>query len=192
MLYMVQGYIFISIYNFIRFKQNDLEHIFFKSVVTSYILKVLFDILFVKTVIINEGSTRIVRLLNINYESIGYCFLLFLFSALLGFILATIIQHDYFNNFLIKIGVKRTTNQNIWDDVIKPNCWLMVYLSSRDLVYLGQFKYGEEFVNKPIIVLEHYKIMDLDGNVKADYTDTQSEIAIIDTKDIERVEVTYP
>lgn len=192
MLYMVQGYIFISVYNFVRFKQNDLEHIFFKSVVTSYILKVLFDGLFVKTVTVNEIDIQAMRFFNVDYESIGYCVSLFLFAALIGVILSLSAQSKCFNDFLIKIGIKRTTNQNIWDDVIKPDCWLMVYLNSRDLVYLGQFKYGEEFANKPIIVLEHYKVMDLDGNIKADYTTNQAELAIIDTKDIERVEVTYP
>lgn len=191
MLYMVQGYVFISIYNFIRFKQNDLEHLFFKSVVASYILKILFDWLFIKTITVDDTVTKLVRIFNIEYESIPYCVLLLIFSALLGLVFAYITQHEKFNSLLLKFGIKRTTNPNIWDDIIKPNCWLMVYLNSRELVYFGQFKYGEEFVNKPLIVLEHYQIMDLDGNIKADYTNDSSEIAIIDTKDIERIEITY-
>lgn len=67
----------------------------------------------------------------------------------------------------------------------------MVYLNSRELVYLGQFKYGEEFVNKPLIVLEHYQIMNLDGEIIHDYSDASNEVALIDTKNIERIEITY-
>nr|DAF85529.1 MAG TPA: hypothetical protein [Siphoviridae sp. ct5jB2] len=68
----------------------------------------------------------------------------------------------------------------------------MVYLNSRELVYLGQFKCGEEFVNKPLIVLEHYQIMNLDGEIIYDYSDDSNEVALIDTKNIERIEITYP
>ena len=190
MLYMVQGYVFISIYNFIRFKQNDLNHIFFKSIVTSYILKVFFDWMFVKNVTVDETVVRLVRLFNADYESIGYCILLLLFSAILSFILAIITQHEKFNEFLLRVGIKRTTNSNIWEDVIKPNCWLMVYLNSRELVYFGQYKYGEEFEKKPLLVLEHYQVKDLDGKIKTDCSNS-SEVAIIDTKDIERIEIVY-
>ena len=190
MLYMVQGYVFISIYNFIRFKQNDLNHLFFKSIVTSYILKVLFDWIFVKSIIIDEAVVRLVRIFNVEYESSIYCILLLIFSVILSFVSARIIQHEKFNDFLMWIGIKRTTNSSVWEDVIKPNCWLMVYLSSSESVYFGQYKYGEEFVNKPLIVLEHYKIMDLDGNTKTDCSES-SDIAVIDTKNIERIEIAY-
>lgn len=191
MLYMAQGYIFISIYSFMRFKQNELNHLFFKSVIASYILKITFDWLFVKTMTIDNIVVKSVRLLNIEYESTAYCVLLLIFSVLLGMILAYMTQLGKFNYLLLKLGIKRTANSNIWDDVIKPNCWLMVYLSSRELVYFGQFKYGEEFIKKPLIALEHYQIMDLNGNIKADYSNNTSEIAVIDTKDIERIEITY-
>ena len=190
MLYMVQGYVFISIYNFIRFKQNDLNHIFFKSIVTSYILKILFDWVFVKSVNVDDTVVRLVRLVNVEYESIVYCILLLLCSAILSFILAIITQHEKFNKLLLLAGIKRTTNSNIWEDVVKPNCWLMVYLNSRDLVYFGQYKYGEEFTSKPLLVLEHYQVMDLDGNIKSNCSNS-SEVAIIDTKDIERIEIVY-
>lgn len=191
MLYMVQGYIFISVYSFVRFKQNELNHLFFKSVVSSYILKTLFDWLFVKSTTVNDIIVKSVRLLNIGYESISYCVLLLIFSALLGLMLAYITQHDKFNKLLLALGINRTTNSNIWDDIIKPNSWLMIYLNSRELVYFGQFKYGEEFAKKPLIALQYYQIMDLDGNIKMDYSQNPSEIAVIDTKDIERIEVTY-
>lgn len=67
----------------------------------------------------------------------------------------------------------------------------MVYLNSRELVYFGQHKYGEEFTKKPLIVLEHYQIMDLDGKIIKDYSKDENEVVMIDTKDVERIEITY-
>ena len=191
MLYMAQGYVFLTVYSFMRFKQNELNHLFFKSVIASYILKIIFDWLFIKKTVTENVVIKTIRLVNAGYESPVYCILLLAFSALLGIFLAYVTQSNKFNRLLLKLKVKRTTNQSIWDDVIEPNCWIMIYLNSTESVYFGQFKYGEEFARKPLVVLEHYKIMDLDGNVKADYSDNPSEIAIIDTKDIERMEITY-
>lgn len=187
MLYMVQGYVFISTYSFIRFKKNELNHLFFKSVVSSYILKILFDWIFVHA----DSTTKIIRFFHVQYESFGYVVILLLFSVGLAWLSATITQSKRFNKLLLGIGIVRTTNPNIWEDIIDPGCWLMVYLNSRELVYLGQFKYGEEFVNKPLIVLEHYQIMNLDGEIIHDYSDDSNEVALIDTKNIERIEITY-
>lgn len=191
MLYMVQGYLFLAVYNFICFKQNELNHLFFKSIVGSYVLKILFDFLFIKNTTVEGNVIKLIRILNIEYESMGYCLLLLLFSVILGILVAYITQSKWFNNLLLKTGIKRTTNPNIWDDIIEPNCWLMVYLSSSELVYFGQFKYSEEFAVKPIIVLERYQIIDMDGNIKSDYSNNPSEVAVIDTKNIERIEITY-
>lgn len=188
MLYMVQGYIFISIYNFIRFKNNELNHLFFKSVVSSYILKSLFDFLFTYTM---DTGGKFIRLFHIAEGSIGYIILLFVFSAILACIIAFITQSHKFNDMLLKLNIKRTTNPNMWEDVIRPDCWLMVYLKNSSNVYYGQCKYNEEFARKPLVTLEHYQVMDYDGNIIEDYVQNSNHVVVIDTEDVERVEVVY-
>lgn len=177
MLYMVQGYIFMSVYNFVRTKENELNHLFFKSVVISYVLKATFDLITPWSCIV-EGS-------------VGYIALLCLFSALLAILLALVTQSSWFNNLLLRLHIRRTTNQNIWKDVIRPDCWLMVYPKDSECVYYGKCKYNEEFARKPIIVLEYYQAMDYEGNIIEDNIHDANHMVLIDTQDIERVEIVY-
>ena len=130
MLYLIQGYLFVAVYNFMRFKHNELNNVFFKSIISSYILKLLFDGLFVTTITTDNATIKCTRLLHFPYESVVYVITLLVFAVLLAYILARITQSSRFNCILSKIGVARTTNPNIWADVIKPDCWLMVYLRS--------------------------------------------------------------
>lgn len=179
MAYMVQGYIFISIYNFILFRSLELKHVFFKSVVISFILKTLFD-----------GGLSIFHLKSTS--SILYFIGLFIFSVLISLGIALCVKSRRFNRLLLKIGIQRTVNQNIWDDVLRSNCWLMVYSKDGNRVYYGQYRYGEESKSEPIIALMHYQIMDMDGDILCDYSNDDNELILINLNGFERIEITYP
>lgn len=178
LIYMVQGYIFISIYNFMLFKKNELDHVFFKSVVVSYILKIIFD-----------SILSVVPCGQVN--GAGYIPLLFLFSVASGYGCARLSKTEKVNRFLLLIGIRRTVSPTIWEDVIEPYTWVMYYCKSRELVYYGQFKYGDENGSEPIIALVRYKVMDLDGNTIEDNSSDDSEVVLLNTKDFERIELTY-
>lgn len=179
MIYMVQGYIFLGIYNFILFRTVELKHTFFKSVVISFVIKTIFDgILFILPI-------------NVEIYSISYFIAMFIFSTALAYIISLIMQTRWFNSLLLKISVNRTMNQNIWDDVIKPNCWLMVYSNDGKRVHYGQYKYGEENKSEPIIALVHYQIKDMDDNILCDYTKNDNEVVLLNLKDFERIEIAY-
>lgn len=178
MLYMVQGYVFISVYNFILCKTSELNHLFFKSVVASYILKVVFD-------------SILMAIPNFEVNGIGYVPLLFIFSTVCGYVCALIFKSEKINDLLLKIGVDRTVNDNIWRDVIKKYTWVLYYCKSTKLVYYGQYKYGEEFGSEPIIALIRYQVMDLDGNIIEDNSDDYNQVVLLNTRDFERIELTY-
>lgn len=179
MIYMVQGYIFLSIYNFILFRTVELKHTFFKSVVISFVLKTIFD------------GMLFILAINVEIYSILYFISIFIFSAIVAFIISIIVQSKWFSKLLLKIGIKRTMNQNIWDDIIRPNCWLMVYSNDGKRVHYGQYKYGEENKSEPIIALMHYQVRDMDDNVLCDYTQDDNEIVLLNLKNFERIEIVY-
>lgn len=57
--------------------------------------------------------------------------------------------------------------------------------------YLGQFRYGEPFKSEPIIVLATYQKLDKDNDIVIDYSNNKNELIMINTKDFDRIEITY-
>ena len=86
--------------------------------------------------------------------------------------------------------IGRTTNTNIWDDVIRPYTWVRVFMKDGSS-YLGQYRYGEPFKSEPIIVLATYQKLDKDTDVVIDNSKNINEFIMINTKDFDRIEITY-
>lgn len=176
--YIVYGYIYLTAYYWISFKDNnDFNNFIIKSVATSYLLITLYD------VIINKYN---INLINEYYKVICYFFT----SAILGLIIGKITSHRIFNLLLHKLHIGRTTNSNIWDDVIKPYTWVRVFMKDGSS-YLGQYRYGEPFKSEPIIVLATYQKLDKDTDVVIDYSQNPNELIMLNTKDFDRIEITY-
>lgn len=111
-------------------------------------------------------------------------------SAILGLIAGKITSHNLFNMLLHKLHVGRTTNSNIWDDVIKPYTWVRVFMKDGSS-YLGQYRYGEPFKSEPIIVLATYQKLDSDTDIVIDNSQNPNEFIMLNTKDFDRIEITY-
>lgn len=116
--------------------------------------------------------------------------LYFTISAILGLFVGKITSHRFFNIMLHKLHVGRTTNENIWDDVIKSNTWVRVFMKDGSS-YLGQYRYGEPFKSEPIIVLATYQKLNGDSDIVIDNSQNPNELIMINTKDFDRIEITY-
>jgi len=114
----------------------------------------------------------------------------FCFSAVLGLTVGKITSHRWFNLILHKLHLGRTTNENIWDDVIKPYTWVCVHMKDGSS-YLGQYRYGEPFHNEPIIVLATYQKLNEDNDVVLDNSQEANRMIMINTKDFEKIELIY-
>lgn len=176
--YIVYGYIFLVSYYWISFKDNkDFNNLLIKSVATSYLLTTIYDIVISKCNITFKSE---------NYKVVVY----FVLSAILGFIIGKIISHRWFNKVLHKLHIGRTTNENIWDDVIKPYTWVRVFMKDGSS-YMGQYRYGEPFKSEPIIALATWQKFDEDTDIVIDNTQNSNEIILLNTKDFEKIEITY-
>lgn len=176
--YVVYGYVFLVAYYWISFKDNkDFNNLLIKSIAASYLLTSIYD-LFIEKCNITFS--------NKYYKVIVY----FAISAILGFIIGKIISHRQFNHLLHKLHVGRTTNENIWDDIIKPYTWIRVFMKDGSS-YLGQYRYGEPFKSEPIIVLTTYQKLDKDTDIVIDNSQNMNELIMLNTKDFDRIEITY-
>ena len=176
--YVVYGYVFLVAYYWISFKDNkDFNNLLIKSIATSYLLTTIYDLIVLKYNIIFSNN---------YYKVISY----FLISAILGFVIGKIISHRWFNLLLHKLHIGRTTNENIWDDVIKPYTWLCIYMKDGSS-YLGQYRYGEPFKSEPIIMLSTYQKLDKDNDVVIDNSQDPTRSILLNTKDFEKIEIIY-
>lgn len=176
--YIVYGYVFLVAYYWISFKDNkDFNNLLIKSIAASYLLTSIYNLIVVKCNIIFG---------NENYKVICY----FGISAASGFVIGKIISHRWFNYLLHKFHVGRTTNENIWDDVIKPYTWICVHMKDGSS-YLGQYRYGEPFKSEPIIILATYQKLNENNDVVIDNSQDMNRTIMINTKDFEKIEVIY-
>lgn len=176
--YFVGGYVFLITYKFVAFKQEKAEpkYLIFKSVIANTIVKNLYDYIF-----------------KIEETNKLYVPILCLICAMLGVVCGKLIRWKKLHNLLFKIGIHRTPNENIWDDVIKDgqNCWVRLRSPKiDDLQYQGVFKYGEEFKSEPIVALGNYQVLNMNGDIITDYSDTDN-ILMLNTKNFEKIEIVY-
>lgn len=178
MQYIIYGYVFLSSYYWISFKDNkDLKNIIIKSVAVSYLLKTIYKLVYgLFPFAINNDLLLVV--------------LAVLLSVILGLAIGKIVTLPQFNFILHKLHVGRSANENIWDDVIRDKTWLRIYMKDGSS-YLGQYRYGEPFKREPIILLATWQKLDAHANIVLDYVKCKNEFILVNTKDFEKIEVTY-
>ena len=165
-------------YYWISFKDNkDFNNLLIKSIAASYLLTSVYDLFVDKYNIVFSSD---------YYKVISY----FTISAISGFVIGKIISHRWFNLLLHKLHIGRTTNGNIWDDVIKPYTWIRVFMKDGSS-YLGQYRYGEPFKSEPIIAVTNWQKLDKDVDVVIDNSQNPNELLMLNTKDFEKIEITY-
>ena len=121
----VYGYIFLSAYYWISFvRQNSYKNFIIKSVIANYILKNFYKITFFQFISNKYENRPIVVIL--------LCVITFVIALILGEVLHT----TWFNDKLIKLHIYRSTNENIWDDIIKTGMFLRIYMKD-GTSYLG-------------------------------------------------------
>ena len=129
--YIVPGYIFLTIYQWTRFRDGDsLKNIVLKSIVVSYVIKILLNILFKELHIA----------INDEIIFVGICIIIATISSIL---LSIIISSRRYNKILRILNISRTTNKNIWDDVYQNGTALKIYQSDGTF-YAGHLRFCEE------------------------------------------------
>jgi hypothetical protein len=110
-------------------------------------------------------------------------------STFVSYVAALICRTKAFNKFLLKIGICRTVNWDIWIDIINNGCWLRVFSKDTEKNYLGQCRFHESHKSEPIVVLTNYQILNEYAEAICDYSDDETKKIVLNLKDFERVEV---
>ena len=143
-IYLPSGYIFLLIYSHIT--PNDFgasfQDNFLKSIVTGYVLNKLYLLI---TFSSGEESKASVAV--------------FLFSAVLAYILAQITMSRRFRCLLSILGISRHTEHNIWSSISDKEhpLWATVYFRENNVCYQGEVACFEDTSTTPQIVLARYR-----------------------------------
>lgn len=180
--YLIPGYIFISLFDFIIFKnekgnKNQANFIVLKSIAISYVFKTVYD------KILNTFFSKF------NIDDLLYTIILFVIIIIFAYILGLICHTKWFNNLLLKIGIHRTVNEDIWLDIIYDGCYLQIFSKDGTKSYFGMCKYHEENSKEPIVVLYKYKVLDSEANIIQDYSNDETRQVVLNLKDFEHINV---
>lgn len=172
------GYIFLFIYRWITFKRSqNTKYTLITSIIMNYILVLIFQYI-----------SRFDKFAFLTNNTVLWYSIL---SFVLGLGIGWIIKSDSYNEILRDIRTGRDAVDNIWDNAIKNGTWLRIYTKDQNISYLGSVVKSEPYASNPKIILNRYSILDLDGNVLADYSKDEKEYVIMNTDDFDRIEITY-
>lgn len=155
--YLVPGYIFITIYDFIMFKSYSFHTSkVFPSIICSYVIRILSKI--IANILLPNMSDTLFFALTI---------ILGVGSALL---ITFILNRKSVKKFMIKT-TNRTINTNIWRDMLGDDSWYRLHLENEDYMIEGQIRYYEENAHTPYIELQAYRILDKNEDIIKNYID---------------------
>ena len=150
--YVVPGYLFLAVYRYMLFKDEDsadkTSSLLLNSIIISFVLKTLYDL--------------IAAWLQPKHET------------------------------LYLIGITRTVNSNIWDDIIEQGQWLRIWLPDSGRSYYGQLAAMENYSREPIVLLRNYQFLDDDGTVLIDNVADSDRTVLLNLSHFERVEFVTP
>ena len=129
MTYVVPGYLFLAVYRYILFKdeqaQEQTAHSLLNSVAISFVLKTVYDWL----IFVCSGASA-------HTTETGYLLGILAMGVCSAYCLARAVTSPRMIEMFKRIGVSRTIHSNIWDDILGAGIWLRVWLRDSDKSYL--------------------------------------------------------
>ncbi len=175
--YVVPGYLFLAVYRYMLFKDEDTTDktsgLLLNSVIISFVLKTLYDAVASKIPWKNESL---------------YLIGIILLGIVTGFGSAKLVVGKLATDVFEKLGINRTVNSNIWDDVIGQDQWLRIWLPDSGRSYYGQVAAMENYRREPIVLLRNYQFLNDDGTPLIDNVADSSRSVLLNLSGFERVE----
>lgn len=175
--YVVPGYLFLAVYRYMLFKDEDTTDktsgLLLNSIIISFVLKTLYD--------------AVVSVIPWKNESL-YLVGIILLGICTGFGMAKLVVSELATDTFEKLGINRTVNSNIWDDVIGQDQWLRIWLPDSGRSYYGQVAAMENYRREPIVLLRNYQFLNDDGTPLIDNVADSSRSVLLNLSGFERVE----
>lgn len=183
-IYILPGYVFIAVKDFIlNKKQDDDKNIIIKSIVISYI-------------IINVESiiTQWICGTSIDITSSKIIIVTFLFAVLISYAYSRIVNSDKFSCLLKLLKITRSLKTDLSTEIVdfQLGMWVRVFVNSEQVIYVGKLRKFEQ-VSECIyqVALSNFKLYNYSGIELEDKEDFNTEWVFINLKDNYRIELIY-
>jgi len=183
-IYILPGYIFISIKDFILYrKQGDDKNIVLKSIVISY-------------VIINFEKLAVLDIfkLNMDIASSESIMSTFFISIGIGYAYSMLSQSDLANYCLKKLNITTSMKSDMLTNIIdfKLGMWIRVFLNSDQVMYMGKIRKFEKIADSGYqIVLSNFMLYGYSGEEFVNNADLDTRWVALSVKDNYRIELIY-
>lgn len=182
LLYVVPGYVTLYVYRYIRYQDRksseQVSYLLFNSIILSFILRCIFASVYPRSVVFEPFVS----------DEVVIC--LIILGVVVGFLWAKFVPSCVARCIRSKLGISRTSHDNIWDDILEPGIWLRAWVPNSGCSYVGQIKFVENFERKPIIVLTRYQYLNDDAEPVVDHSHDLGKSVMLNLEDFERIELT--
>lgn len=152
--YLVQGFIFVSIYEFVNYKDenSNIQNLFFKSIIASFILRFIYD-----------------PILGNRIDGVWYNLVFTIFTLIVTIIIIRLTRFKWFKKLVQNLfKSNRNSKKYIWEDILDPDknfeVYLTVYDEERKHFLTGMIHISEDFSKNPMVILKRYTIFNNDDN----------------------------
>ncbi len=172
--YVVPGIVFLKVFSYICNKKLQSEsYLVVTGILISFLLVSL-----VKIYIPNNSNLLAV------WSNIA--------AVISAFIISMFCKSKYFPRALLVLKINRTIHDSMWDEIMdEHDVFIKVYIPSDQVMYYGMYKGHEPKDDSTYILITDYEIRDYDNKVIKDNSKDRTRWAIINTKDISRVDLIY-
>lgn len=172
--YVVPGIVFLKVFSYICNKRLQSEYYF---VVTGILISFLI-VSAVKIYIPNDTNLIAV------WSNIVAC--------ITSFVASLFCKSKHFTSLLQMLNINKTIHDSMWDEIMDEyDVFIKVFIPCDQVMYYGLYKGHEPKCDNAYILLTDYEIRDYNNITLKDYSADRTRWAIINTKDISRVELIY-
>lgn len=178
--YVVLGYIFLTVYEFVmgKKKKQDFQNVFLRSTVVGFVIwQVLFKLIKPEQPELNK-----------------FCLLTIAITFMISYMVAQLNKSRLVEKLLILFNIEQTIGESIWDIVAdqKYPTIFRVKVKNKDEEIHGQFTLHDVRGSEDMLVLSCYKVYEQDGALlKYDYSTDINKRIIITASACEYIEIEY-
>ncbi|MFV0517235.1 MAG: hypothetical protein ACK5MV_07555 [Aminipila sp.] len=172
--YVVPGYVLLYLFHFVALGDvRKCDNVIIKSVVLSFIMRLV---------------PNTIKIPEITFV-IPFVIKVLIIPIILGYALGQMWKSKRFNDFLLLFKINRTTNENLWADVIKEGSFLRFYNENPTSYIQGQCKYCGEGNMSNLITVSKYQEFENNKQITPKKDESYTSYMIVDINKFKKIEV---
>lgn len=183
-IYILPGYVFISIKNFIgNINQSDDKNDILKSIVISYII-----INFESLICLHVGK------FILDISSPKSIIFTVCFTVAIAYIYSRIMQCEFSYKLLKYLKITRSLKGDILTDIMdfEMGMWIRVFIKPEEVIYVGKIrKFEKNGDSNYTVVLSNFILYGYSGEEFINNQDNNHDWVVVNVKDTYRIELVY-